>query len=231
VNKIIVLASLVGLVGLVEGCAEGQTAAGPGTAGSSGTGSPGAGSPGTGTSASLAAPLAVTAQAVADGRVSFTVAGGFAGPTAEQLHVGQATLRLSSTGQRAELEALVLSLEDVDVPARALPPHGLALRQLRLEVGAAALTVEHADDDALQLAGRLPLRLGWSLLLPDGSLFPLGSVETAPVDLEIELVRAGGRTGVTVQAHCAGSCWSVAGVASLSDGTVWLEADAEVTKW
>jgi hypothetical protein len=65
--------------------------------------------------------------------------------------------------------------------------------------------------------------------LDDGTLYPLGTVHTAPLNVDIAVVRANGATTATVQAACLGTCWAVDGVAKLSDGTVYLEAGADVT--
>ena len=52
---------------------------------------------------------------------------------------------------------------------------------------------------------------------------PIRSSSTSPSS------RVGGQTTATVQAACVGTCWSVDGVAKLSDGAFYLEADAAVT--
>jgi hypothetical protein len=178
---------------------------------------------------SLAQPVRVQTGAVSDSRVTFTIAGGFARPSAVQMSVARPLVTLHTTGARAELDGLELPLGDVTVPASALPPHGLVLRNLALKAGPAHAEVLHAQADALELRATLPLELDWQLQLDDGSLYTLGPAYTEPVEVDVDVVRAGGAITATVQASCRGTCWSVDGVATLSDGAVYLETAAEVT--
>ena len=138
-------------------------------------------------------------------------------------------LALHTTADRALIDALTVPLGDVTIPAAALPPHGLILRNLVVKAPATRAEILHAQDDALELRATVPLSLDWALQLDDGSLYPLGTVHTEPLELDIDVVRAGGQTTATVQAACGGTCWSVDGVATLSNGSMYLEADAEVT--
>ncbi|HWE28235.1 MAG TPA: hypothetical protein VHB97_09550, partial [Polyangia bacterium] len=131
----------------------------------------------------------------------------------------------------AALDALSLPLGDVDVPASALPPTGLALRQLSLSADPTRAEIVDAGDDTRTLRATTPLTLHWSLQLADGTLYPLGAVATAPLALDVQIARSDGATTATatVTASCAGTCWSVAGIATLSDGAVYLAAAADVT--
>src|SRR4051795_9209407 len=62
------------------------------------------------------------------------------------------------TGDRPELTSFDLPIGDLDVPATALPPHGLKLRDVVLHVEKpVAAAVVHAQDDALDLHVRAPL--------------------------------------------------------------------------
>jgi hypothetical protein len=89
--------------------------------------------------------------------------------------------------------------------------------------------VLHAQADAVELEARAPLRLDWSLVLEDGSLYRLGPARTEPVKLEVQLVRDDrGVVSANVQARCEGTCWQLDGIASLSDGNIDLFADATV---
>lgn len=181
-------------------------------------------------SASLAAPIAIAVGAASASRVDFTIAGGLDGARPVTLTIAQPTLRMHTTTSGAELDALTLPLGDVDVPASALPPTGLALRQLSLSAEPTRAEVIDASDDTLTLRATTPLTLHWSLALADGTLYPLGTVATAPLALAVQLARSDGATATaTVTASCSGACWSVAGVATLSDGAVYLAAPATVT--
>jgi hypothetical protein len=181
------------------------------------------------TSDSLAMPVAVETGAVADSRVSFTIEGGYASATQVAMTVGQPLVKLHTSGDRAVLDAIELPLGDVMISAEALPPKGLILRNLIVRAPAMHAEIMHAQADALEVRANLPLSLDWSMQLDDGTLYPLGTVHTAPLDVDISVVRVNGATTATVQAACLGTCWAVDGVAKLSDGTVYVEAGAEVT--
>lgn len=198
---------LLGCIAVATGCTEGHLA----------------------TNDSLARPVAVETGAVTHADVSFTIQGGFASATQVAMTIAKPQLKLHTSGDRAEIDALSLPLGDVTISAEALPPRGLVLRNLVVSAPAAKAEIMHAQNDALELRVTEPLSLDWSLQLDNGALYPLGTVHTAPINLDINVVRADGATLATVQAACLGTCWSVDGVAKLSDGSVYLEADAEVT--
>lgn len=181
------------------------------------------------TNDSLALPIDVTSGAVTDSRITFTIAGGYAQATPVTMQVAAPQLKVHTTADRAEIDELVMPLGDVTIPASALPPNGLILRKLALKAGPAHAAIMHAENDALELRAKLPLELDWSVQLQDGSLYPLGAVHTEPVNVDIHVFRANNEVQAEVQAACLGTCWSVDGVATLSDGAVYLEAAADVT--
>jgi hypothetical protein len=180
-------------------------------------------------SESLAQPVQIQVGSVEEGNVTFTIQGGFSDSRVVEMPVAAPTIKLHTTGEHAELDALTLPLGDIMVPATALPPSGLQLRNLVLTAGPAHAQVMHAQDDALELRAKLPLTLQWSVQLQDGSLYRLGPVHTDAVNLDVNVVRAGGITTATLQAGCLGNCWSVDGVAQLSDGALYLLGNADVT--
>jgi hypothetical protein len=198
---------LLGCIAATAGCAEGHPA----------------------TMDSLAQPVDVATGAVAASDVRFTIAGGFAAATPVAMMVEQPMVKLHTTADRAWLDAITLPLGDVNIPASALPPKGLVLRKLVVSAPATHAEIMHAQNDALELRVTEPLALDWSMQLDDGSLYPLGTVHTAPINLDINVVRANGAITATVQAACVGTCWAVDGVASLSNGSLYLEAAADVT--
>ncbi|MGZ3407099.1 MAG: hypothetical protein ACXVAN_11690 [Polyangia bacterium] len=161
--------------------------------------------------------------------MSFTIEGGYSSATAISMTVAQPLVKLHTSGTRAVLDAIELPLGDVMISAEALPPKGLILRNLIVRAPSTHAQVMHAQEDALEVRVNLPLSLDWAMQLDDGSLYQLGTVQTAPLNLDIAVVRADGQTTATVQAACLGTCWAVDGVAKLSDGTVYLETGAEVT--
>lgn len=179
--------------------------------------------------ASLATPVEVQSGAVTASQVSFTIAGGYASATPVSMTVAKPVMALHTSGDRATLDAIELPLGDVMVSAEALPPKGLILRNLIVHAPSTRAQILHAQTDALEVRAMLPLSLDWSMQLDDGTLYPLGTVHTEPLNVDIDVVRANGVTTATVQAACLGTCWAVDGVAKLSDGTVYVEVDAEVT--
>jgi hypothetical protein len=180
-------------------------------------------------SSSLSQPLSVRTSTIDDSRVTFTIQGGYSQPTAITMTSPQALLSLHTTAGRAELDALTLPLGDVTISPDAMPPNGLILRNMVLRADASRADVLHAQDDALELRAMVPLTLDWSMQLQDGSLYRLGPAHTAPLSVAVQIKREGARTIATLQAGCAGVCWAIDGVATLSDGVVYLDADAEVT--
>lgn len=180
----------------------------------------------------LTDPLVITAAKMSSAsRVSFTVSGPLAKQPTE-LNEPLQSLQLDLwSGDRPRLVELVMPLSDVDVPASALPPSGLKLRNLKLTlVEPAHLDVVHAQADALEVRVTTPLRLDWSWQLDDGKIYPLGPAETRPLAFDIAVVHDGqGGAIATVNAQCDGACWSIDGVASLDDGTLYAEATADLT--
>jgi hypothetical protein len=179
--------------------------------------------------ASLAGAVDVQTGAPVMSKVSFTVAGGFAQATPVSMTIAQPLVKLHVRDDKAELDGVTLPLGDVTIPASALPPKGLILRNLVVKAPATKAEIMHAQDDALELRATVPLSLDWSMQLDDGSLYPLGTVHTEPVNVDVQVVRSGGSVIATVQAACLGTCWAVDGVAKLSDGALYVESDAEVT--
>lgn len=178
---------------------------------------------------SLAQPVAVTTGSVDASDVSFTIEGGFSSATNVALTVHEPLVKLHTAGGRATLDAISLPLGDVTVSAEALPPNGLTLKNLVVSAPATHATIMHDEADALEVRATLPLALDWSVVLDDGSLYPLGTVHTEPLNVDITVSRVAGATTATVQAACLGTCFSLDGVAKLSDGKVYLEAGADVT--
>jgi hypothetical protein len=186
----------------------------------------------------LAQPVAIETGAVVASDVRFTIEGGFAAPTRVTMplatpvamSIERPRVELHTSAGRATLDAVELPLRDVTISAEALPPKGLVLRNLVVRAPSTRAEIIHEQPDALELRATVPLSLDWSVALEDGSLYRLGTVHTNPVELDVTIVRASdGSATATVQATCAGTCWSIDGVAKLSDGAVYLEADAEVT--
>ena len=181
------------------------------------------------TNDSLARPVAVETGAVSHSNVTFMIEGGFATASQVAITVQAPLVKLHTTGDRAYLDAVTLPLGDVTISAQALPPKGLVLRNLIVKAPETHAEIMRAQNDALEVRANVPLSLDWSVQLDDGSLYPLGTVRTTPLDLDIDVERSGGLTTATVQAACLGTCWSVDGVATLSNGSLAVDAAADVT--
>jgi hypothetical protein len=182
------------------------------------------------TPAPLTSPLAIAAQgAMAGSRVSVVASGGFAQmPSELVMPLEDLKLRLDS-GDHPRLLELEMPLGNIDVPASTLPPQGLKLRNLKLTlVEMSHVEVLHAQEDALELQVTTPIQLDWSMVLDNGKLFPLGPARTQAVPVSIDIVRSNGTMVATVNAQCAGTCWSIDGIGSLSDGALYGEAPAVI---
>jgi hypothetical protein len=162
----------------------------------------------------------------AQSHVNFTIAGGYAAPTAMSMAMHDATLWLRSTGTHATIDSLVIPLGDLTVSAEALPPSGLKLRKLSLHLDHALAKIDRASEDELLLSASAPLTLEWSLELDDGSLYPLAPTPTDPMPIYVIAKRAGDQLQVTLTAACNGVCWSDPGVAELSNGSIFLQGTA-----
>jgi hypothetical protein len=201
-NRII----LIGYMGAAIGCAPAEKAAAPET---------------------MRDSITVQMSRAADSEVSFTIAGGFAGPHTVDFVVASPVMRLHNDARGAVLDELTLPLGDAHVPGEAFPPNGLVLRNLVLRAEPARAEVQ-ADDLSLSLSARVSFVVDWSMQLDDGTLYPLSRVRSEPVDLHVDVVRSGAAATVTADGKCAGSCWSLDGIASLSDASLHLDGAAEV---
>ena len=129
------------------------------------------------------------------------------------------------------LDAVELPLGDVMISAEALPPKGLVLRNLVVSAPATHAEIMHdAGRTRSRCAPTLPLSLDWSVQLDDGSLYPLGTVHTEPLNVDIAVVaRRRRRRRRRCRRPASAPAGRVDGVAKLSNGTVYLEAGADVT--
>jgi hypothetical protein len=177
-------------------------------------------------------PVRVTAVGAPapDSAVRFHAVGGVGARAADiDLPVRQLTLVLVTDGDRAKLEELVLAVDDMNIPPDVLPPSGLPLRDLRIDVHAPGhMQVVQADENALALMAPMPLVLDWSMALPDGSLWPLGPAATDPLTLALAVTRTADGTRVAVDATCRGTCWSLPGMVEVSDLSVHGASSATV---
>jgi hypothetical protein len=73
------------------------------------------------------------------------------------------------------------------------------------------------------------LVVSWSLELEDGSLYSLGDVATDPLDLDLRVLRSDRQVLATVDARCRGACWSIDGIAQLSNAELQVQGEAAVS--
>jgi hypothetical protein len=178
----------------------------------------------------LADPVRVTITGESPlSQLSFTVAANQSAGTAMTLAVPQSSLTLLANRGGGEIVSLSLPVPDVDVPPEDIPPEGLRLRHISLSAARVTATVVEAAPELLVLRAHLPLTVAWSMVLGDGSLYRLGDLHTEPLDLDVRVARDRGQTLATVHATCPGTCWSVDGLAQLSDARLFVQADAIVS--
>jgi hypothetical protein len=180
---------------------------------------------------SLSQPVVVTADApTADSQISVeALRDPKADPVAVTLTVRGLQLLLH-TGARARLNELSVPLGDATIPASALPPSGLALRDVQIGLEEAIpLAVISADEGTVALHAAAPLKLTWSLVEANGAVHPLGPAVTAPVALDVTVERdPSGAATARLSARCDGTCWSLDPLATFADGVLVLESPADI---
>ncbi len=150
-----------------------------------------------------------------------------------------ATMRVAVTGAQVTLRQsgaavtaseLTIALADVDLPATDLLPDGLKLRRQHLDLaGPAHATVLERDADTVAVRLHGPFKYSASMVLTDGTLYPIGARDAADDDVDVRAVRdAGGRITVTLDATpAAHDCWSASDLLTLSNCSLYVEADGE----
>lgn len=146
------------------------------------------------------------------------------------LAVRDATVQLSSTMSDATVQELVLSLADVDLGPSQAMPGGLKLRnqELRFNTATAGEIAGRADDE-LDVHTKGALAYHASMLLADGTLYPLGATETEAGELDLRVTRWEFGVHVTLDAAPRGSCWSVPGIIDVSNCSLYVESNGDAT--
>jgi hypothetical protein len=144
------------------------------------------------------------------------------------LPVQNATLLVRSTASDATVEELVLTLGDADMAPTESMPGGVKLRKQELHLATAMpATIEERTSDALNTRAHGSLVYKASLVLDDGTLYPLGATTTAAADLDVRITRYEFGVQVTLDAAPQGSCWSVPGVIEVSDCSLYVETSGD----
>ncbi len=143
------------------------------------------------------------------------------------VHVHDASVRLRSlTDDEVQVQALTLALDDSDMSATTAMPDGVKLRNQTLtllsEVDA---TATQKEPDALTAHGHSSLVYHASLLLADGTLYPLGPVTSNAADFDVRATRYEMGVHVTIDAGPQGQCWTIPGVIDVSDCSLYVESD------
>jgi hypothetical protein len=182
------------------------------------------------TAPSLTQPLQLTAaRPTAESEVSFDISTWGGGQKAHLAMLPSDLRLVLRTGRHGEITGLELPLADQDISAEALPPSGLMLRELQLGLDdTVELETEASTDDYLELHAEAPLRLAWSVVLADGSVYGLGPAVTTPLSFDVQVEREAGQLTARVYARCSGDCWTLDGLARISDGQIHLVAPAEI---
>jgi hypothetical protein len=171
---------------------------------------------------SLSEPVQVIATGPLDNNATlgFHVVGGTRpGSSDQSWRIEALSLVVENEGQnKGRLLQLVMQLGDVDISGQVMPPNGLSLRDLRLDMtrAPAKMTITESDDDELSMTALVPLQLDWKLRLPDGSDYSLGPVATEPLSLQVTANRVAGALHMELHASCPGECWSLPYLASVT---------------
>ena len=127
----------------------------------------------------------------------------------------------SRTGGR--IDALSIPLGDIDVSPETVPPDGLRLRDVVLELSSPVTGIGRVSPEGqVVLETTAPLKVGMSVVLTDGSLYRLGSSETEPASLQF----VADADSIGLRAECLGVCWRVGGLLKMSDAVIDVVAPA-----
>src|SRR5262249_32725828 len=130
----------------------------------------------------------------------------------------------------AIVQELVLKLADVDLGPSQSMPQGVKLRNQELRITSAmASRIEGRAADELDLAANGALAYHASMMLPDGSLYPLGATQTEQGELDVRVTRWELGVHVTLDAAPRGTCWSVPGILEISNCSLYVESDGDAT--
>jgi hypothetical protein len=130
------------------------------------------------------------------------------------------TTFVMSRGAVARLEHVTVALGDLHLEGGALPPAGVELADLSLELEQpVGIDVAHATGDLLAVSGSAMFALHWKLVLDDGSRHPLGPIEIGPLEVHAAARRdVNDEVQLELELFCSGVCADMPGLFQLSDG-------------
>lgn len=181
---------------------------------------------------SLNQPLTVvTAALPTSGSVHFNAKGGtVAEPRALDFTVKGLDLLAHSEDGVLHLDDLELGLGDITIGAEALPPAGLQLTNVTVNLQKAVKGVASKQSTAeLAASFEIPVSIRADLVLDVGKTYPLGPVAVKPLATSFDLRRNGAATELLLSARCEGACWDVPGVANFQDGQIDVVLPVTVT--
>jgi hypothetical protein len=183
------------------------------------------------------APVPLTGPFVAQsqpssqgGSLSFDIR---AGRDAQLQHIDLAfvsrPVRLEASDTGVGLDTLAVSLGDLKVGTSLLPPDGFTLREVVASLSArTSLQVVRRDPDTLVSEGAIELVLDWTLLLGDGTRWPLGHPRFQGVRVELSIASRPDGRWLSVDAACDGLCWELPGVVAIGDLALHFDAPTQV---
>jgi hypothetical protein len=146
-----------------------------------------------------------------------------------ELPLGSLPVRVDATDSGVSLDLLSFTLGDLKVAASALPPDGFILQGVQASLQARApLQVVHRDHDTLVGDGAIDLVLDWTLLLGDGTTWPLGHPRFHGVRVELSIASSPDGRWLSVDAACDGVCWELPGVVGIGDLAMHFDAPTHV---
>ena len=154
----------------------------------------------------------VTAQGTRPRSSISMTRGGALDPThgAMEVMVNDANVQLHVKDGRAFVDHIKLILDSVDLPPSADLPKGLALRDTYLSLDEPVrATIEEESPDALTLRAQGSLMVHSSMVLSDGTLYPLGAIPTEAGDLTVRVTLDADKATATLDSTPPATCWTV----------------------
>lgn len=138
---------------------------------------------------------------------------------------GRAVLRTTADGWLL-VEDLEITLADVQIPPGELGPDPVRLTDVDLRLGTqlAAQPYWSGDGEAAWAVGDADLLLDWSLVLDDGSAYPLATQRLGEADFTVAVARDTGGLRAQVLSAVPGEVHRLTGLFTLSDLSVSVDA-------
>lgn len=149
---------------------------------------------------------------------SHSMGGHARGRAALDIEDGHLALRTTPNGA-VFVDALAISVGDLEIGAEVLPPDGMVLTELELLLTKTTLDTQWIDDEVAVATVRTPVRLGWAIF-EDGDVVSLAEATLDDLELRFEIVDNGDGVGVDMSMIGSGVVWAWGGLAQLEDPVV-----------